>query len=190
MLPADRARRLLHLASPVFLVYYLLPVQLSVDITRLAVTLLAFGTAMCIEIGRLGLGIKLFGMRGYEGDRVSAYAQGTIGLALGLLFVDPFIVIPCMFGMAWIDPLCSVARQRGWSRAIPTLAYFGLFLVILTILGAYGWPTRLLFAGLATGTAMALEGPIYRLVDDDFLMLVAPMVVLTATSLILGALSV
>jgi len=186
MIDGTQIRRFFHLASPIFLVYYLFPPQLSVDVTRYAITFLAVGTVMCAELARIGLGLQLFGMRAYEGDRMSAYAQGTLGLFLGLMFVDPRIVIPSMVGMAWIDPLCATARQHGWPRAIPAVAYFALYLSIVTIFGAHDWPIRILFAGLASLTAIAVEGPILRYVDDDFLMLVAPMAVLTVASLVLG----
>ena len=186
MIDGSQIRRFFHLASPIFLVYYLFPPQLSVDITRYAITFVAVGTVMCAELARVGLGLRLFGMRAYEGDRMSAYAQGTLGLFLGLMFVDPRIVIPSMIGMAWIDPLCATARHRGWSRAIPAVTYVALYLSVLTILGAYDWPIRILFAGLASVTAIAVEGPILRYVDDDVLMLLAPMAVLTAASLLLG----
>src|SRR2546427_126366 len=101
-------RRAMHIVSPIFLSYYLLPEQLGAGITRTSVTLLFLGTAACIEIARIALGIRLFGMRPYEGKRVSAYAQGALGLALAFfLFGDllgtraPYLVVPVFLGMAW-----------------------------------------------------------------------------------------
>src|SRR2546427_1951978 len=106
-------RRAMHIVSPVFLSFYLLPEDLrpGSGVTRTSVTLLFLGTAACIEIARIALGVRLFGMRPYEGQRVSAYAQGALGLGLALfLFGDllggraPYFVVPVFLGMAWIDP--------------------------------------------------------------------------------------
>ena len=122
-------RRTFHVVSPVFLGYYLLPESLGGGITRTALSFLFVGTALCIEIARIALGIRILGMRPYEGQRVSAYAQGLLGLAFGLFVIrDPRIVVPVFLGMAWIDPLAALCRRRGWSRITPTTAYFGLFL--------------------------------------------------------------
>src|SRR5437867_2135739 len=100
-------RRAMHIVSPVFLSYYLLPEDLRAGsgITRTSVTLLFLGTAACIEIARFALGI----------------------------------------------------RQWSW---------------------------QFLFAVIATGSAMIVEGPKHRQLDDDLLMLVVPLAVLTAVVLI------
>ncbi|OGS66591.1 MAG: hypothetical protein A3K59_09810 [Euryarchaeota archaeon RBG_19FT_COMBO_69_17] len=186
-------RRAFHVASPLFLGYYLIPEDLGGGITRMALTLLFLGTAACVEIARIALGVKLFGMRPYEGNRVSAYAQGTAALAVGIFVVrEPQIVVPVFMGMAWIDPLAAYARKKGWTRGIPVLAYGALFLGIEAALSPFvpnplSWPTKVLFAALATATAMPLEGPRIPQLDDDLLMQIVPMAVLAGTAFGLGA---
>jgi len=178
-------RRAFHLVSPIFLSYYVLPETLGPNIPKLSVAFLFLGAASCIEIARIALGVKLFGMRPYEGNRVSAYAQGMIGLAVGIFFVDPRIVIPVFLGMAWVDPLAAYARKKKWRRGLVGTAYFALFLATEAALGAFGtWAVRLVFAALATGTAMAVEGPRIPQVDDDLLMQVVPMAVLSVALLV------
>src|SRR5438105_4301642 len=121
-------RRVFHILSPAFLAYYLIPETLADGITRTGVSILFVGTALCIEIARIALGIRLLGLRPYEGQRVSAYAQGLLGLAFGLFVIrDPRIVVPVFLGMAWIDPLAALCRRRGWPRFVPTAAYLVLF---------------------------------------------------------------
>lgn len=178
-------RRAFHLASPIFLGYYLLPDPIAGNITRTAVTALFLGTAWCIEIARIALGLRVFGMRPYEGQRVSAYAQGSIGLAFGLFVIqDPRIVVPAFVGMAWIDPFAHFARKRKWPRFVPVAAYAALFLSVLVLVdsarGGYEWWTRLLFTALATGTAILVEGPVLAQIDDDLLMQVVPMTAASA----------
>ncbi len=176
---ASMFRRVFHLASPIFLGYYLLPEDLGGGITRTAITFLFLGTAFCVEIARIALGIRLFGMRTYEGQRVSAYAQGAFGLAVGLILVrDPNIVVPVFLGMAWIDPLAAMARKRKWPRVLPGAAYFAVFVGAETVMNAFQLPVRILFAAVATVAALVVEGPRIPQVDDDLLMQVVPMAVL------------
>jgi hypothetical protein len=181
----DRAaafRRAFHIASPIFLSYYILPDQITPNITKLSLAILLIGTAGCIEIARIALGIKLFGMRPYEGQRVSAYAQGLLGLTIGIFVVQQArIVVPVFLGMAWIDPLAAYARRRGWSLAISASAYFLLFLATMVAMGQVpAWSARLLFAALATVSAVAVEGPRIPQIDDDLLMQLVPYAVLAA----------
>jgi len=172
-------RRVFHILSPAFLAYYLIPETLVHGITRMGVSVLFVGTALCIEIARIALGIRLLGLRPYEGQRVSAYAQGLLGLAFGLFVIrDPRIVVPVFLGMAWIDPFAALCRKSGWSRIVPTGAYLGLFLGTTLIMKSFALPNALLFALAATATAMLMEGPKFRQIDDDLLLQVVPMTVL------------
>src|SRR5436853_2294685 len=173
-------RRSFHIIAPIFLGYYLLPESLGGGITRTALSVVFVGTALCIEIARIALGIRLLGLRPYEGQRVSAYAQGLLGLAFGLFVIrDPRIVVPVFLGMAWIDPLAALCRKSGWSRVVPTVAYLGLFLGTTLIIKSFALPNALLFALAATATAMLMEGPKFRQIDDDLLLQVVPMTVLS-----------
>lgn len=180
-------RRAFHVISPIFLAYYLIPEQLAGGITRTVVTFLFLGTAACVEIARIALGVRLFGMRRYEGQRVSAYAQGALGLAVGLLVVrDPTIVVPVFLGMAWIDPFAAFARRRGWPRTGVVAAYFVLFLMTEYVMsGVQPSSWQFLAAVLATSVAMFVEGPKVPQLDDDLLMLVVPMAVLSVAAAIL-----
>jgi len=172
-------RRSFHIVSPIFLGYYLLPEDLGGGITRTGLSAVFVGTALCIEIARIALGIRLLGLRPYEGQRVSAYAQGLLGLAFGLFVIrDPRIVIPVFLGMAWIDPLAALCRGRGWTRVVPTAAYLVLFLSTVFIMRSFAIPNVLLFSVAATAFAMAMEGPKFPQIDDDLLMQVVPMIVL------------
>ena len=172
-------RRTFHIVSPIFLGYYLLPEDLGGGITRTGLSAVFVGTALCIELARFALGIRLLGLRPYEGQRVSAYAQGLLGLAFGLFVIrDPRIVVPVFLGMAWIDPLAALCRRRGRPRSVPTAAYLTLFFVTVLIMRSFAIPNALLFSLAATAVAMIMEGPKVRQIDDDLLMQVVPMVVL------------
>ncbi len=180
-------RRAFHIASPVFLSYFILPDYVTPNITRLSLAVLFIGTASCIEIARIALGIRLFGMRPYEGQRVSAYAQGLLGLAFGIFVIqDPRIVVPVFFGMAWIDPLAAFCRKRAQSPLLPVAGYFVTFAAISLLLESFSPWYTILYGAAATCLAMLVEGPRIPQVDDDLLMQVVPMVVLFALLSVLG----
>ena len=172
-------RRIFHLASPVFLAYYLLPETITPNITLTSLAIIFDGTAGCIKIVRISLGLKLFGMRPYEGQRVSAYAQGLVGLVIGIVFFPESIVVPVFVGMAWIDPLRSVCRQRRWPVALPIAAYAGLFFALQTLVpGVPSITARVVYVAVATVVAMSVEGPRIPQVDDDLMMQILPMAAL------------
>lgn len=181
-------RRAFHLASPMFLGYYLVPNVLAPNVTKANVALLFLGTAWCIELARIALSLHLFGMRAYEGRRVSAYAQGSVGLAVGLfLIVDPRIVVPVFVGMAWIDPLAGWARKQGWPRMSAGAAYFGLFVAIELLMDSFAPLHAAAYAAAATVGALLVEGPHFDQIDDDLLMQVVPYAVVYALVALFGS---
>ncbi len=179
-------RRIFHVASPAFLAYYVIPENVTPNITRLSLAVLFIGTAGCIEIARIALGLRMFGLRPYEGQRVSAYAQGLLGLTIGILVFPEWIVVPVFVGMAWIDPMRSVCRKRGWSVVLPIAAYAALFLALeFLVPGVPSIAGRVIYAAVATVVAMAVEGPRIPQVDDDLMMQLLPMAAVYVTMVIL-----
>src|SRR5207245_10728117 len=94
-------------------------------------------------------------------------------------------VVPGSLAMAWIDTRVALARRRSWLRAAVVAAYFVLSLASEdAMLGSRAWSWQFLFAVVATGSAMIVEGPKHAQLDDDLLMLVVPLTVLTLALLI------
>ena len=123
--------------------------------------------------------IPVFGLRKYEAGRVSAFAWGTIGLALALALFPPLLVIPAFCGMAWIDPLCAWSRRTGRFPWLPAIAYAAVFASLLVIVGKLN-PLELgALTAIATPVALLAEYPDIRVVDDDFLMTIVPLIALT-----------
>ena len=184
-------RRLFHLASPIFLLYYWIPEDLGnprTGLTREAVLVLVAGTVLAVDLGRLALRIPVFGLRKYEAGRLSAYAWGTIGLAVGFAFFSPILVIPVFCGMAWIDPLCAWSRRTGRYPWLPAAAYAGAFAFMLGILRALNPLQIAALTAIATPVALLAEYPDVRVVDDDFLMTVVPLLVLAPLFYLIGGL--
>lgn len=189
--PPHLFRRAFHLASPVFLFYYWIPEcvsrpdltqgQCPADgITRQGLFLLFLGAALCIEVARVALRLPVFGLRGYESQRVSAYAWGGIALALGLVFFPPVLVVPVFCGMAWIDPLCAWARRTHRHPWVPAAAYAAVFASLLVAMGGLDPLETAALTAIATPAALLAEHLDVRQVDDDFLMTIVPLLVLAA----------
>ena len=173
-------RRLFHLASPVFLAYYWVPEEIgTTGIRRQALLLLLVGTVLAIDVGRIALRIPVFGLRTYEAGRISAYAWGTIALAIGFVVFPPVLVIPAFCGMAWIDPLCAWTRKTGRYPWLPAIGYAVVFASVLVIIASGLGPLEIgALTVIATPIALLAEYPDIRVIDDDFLMTIVPLIAL------------
>lgn len=177
-------RRIVHLSAPLYLVYYLLPSPLwsggpSREIGLVAILLIVLSA----EALRLYLGFRVPGLRGYEVKRISAGAWAAIGMAFAMLFFPLSLTAPAIFGMAFIDPLISRLRTTRWYPWMPLLAHFLLTLSILLLF--YGPSLRpLLAATLASPLAVGVEALRCQRVDDDFLMVVVPLLGMAAVILL------
>lgn len=136
------------------------------------------------EFLRLGLRLEVFGFRDYEARQVSAFTWAALGLTLALLLFPMVYVVPALLLVAWVDPLCRAARHRDLYPWLPLAVAVTLVAVVLglesyTSLLALE-PVGLAAIGILAGaTAVAAEAPRLRLIDDDFRMLLAPLVVMS-----------
>ena len=186
-------RKAFHVTSPVWLVWYWMPSDSWIGVQKRYVLLFLLCGALLIEAGRLVTGRRIPGLRANESDRISGYAWGSLGLALGLLFFPGELVIPTFWGMAWIDPLCAYTRTRGGYPYVPFIAYVILAVVLsVAVVPLAPPPTTPLplvrlaaYAPLAAALALAAEKPDLWWIDDDFLMHVVPMLSLTGLSAVL-----
>jgi len=182
---ADDVRRGLHLLSPVFLLYYLLPLEVLPGVRREAFVVLATGIVIGFEGVRLVRHWEVPGLRDYERHRLAGYAWGGFGLALGLLFFPPVLHALTFCGMAWVDPLCRWSRERRLYPRVPLVAYLGGGLLLLAALtpfhGAIAARPILMapVAFISALVAVAVEHKKWTWTDDDFLMNVAPLALLT-----------
>ena len=181
-------RRLVHISSPLFLIYYWLPDPLWAGGPGRQIGLLvALLATLVFEAFRIAKQLNIIGMRPYESERMSAAAWAGIALFIAFLFFPIEISAPALFGMAWIDPLCGELRKRN-SRLYPNLpkiAYFAL--VTAVMIATVGLSIGVLVAAvLAAQVAISVEKTKTRFLDDDFTMLVIPLIVIAIVFLISG----
>lgn len=173
-------RRIFHLCGPAILAYYLLPDRMF-RLPKEAWLLLGLAILLTIELVRLSRGRVFFGMRGYEGRQISAYAWAGMGATLAFLFFPPVLAACAIFGLCWVDPLIGEMRRRKLMvhyPGVPLLAYFAIAAFCMALLSDRGWIATLCLAAVGSLTAVASESwksP----VDDDFVMLVVPLAAMT-----------
>lgn len=178
-------RRAIHIASPLLLLYYLVPEDLGIGVPKVFLASVLWAATLVVELLRLFGRLEILGIRDYERGQISAYFWGATGLFIGFLFFEPAFVIVAMCGMAWIDPVARITKRRGGYPYIPVLAYFALAIALLRLITAFDLPSVLLLAGVAAVVGVASEYPSLRYIDDDFTMLVAPLVAMTAVGALL-----
>lgn len=171
-------RRLVHLSTPVFLLYYLAPDPLwDGGITKIQGLLIAFFITMGFEALRLIFKFRIPGMRDYEYRRLSAAAWAALGMTIAFLFFPLEYAAPAFIGMGWVDPLIGELRKRK-SRLYPLLPSVVYLSIVLISLSALLEPSvEVVIASLvATALGIGVERIRTRYVDDDFLMLVVPLI--------------
>jgi hypothetical protein len=140
-------RRLVHMSSPIFLIYYWLPEPLwAGGPGRQLGLVFALFVTLVFESIRMTKQLNIIGMRPYESSRMSAAAWAGIALVIAFLFFPVEVSAPAIFGMAWIDPLCGELRKRN-SRLYPNLPKIAYFVLVMAIMIAT--------VGLSVGVVVA-----------------------------------
>lgn len=175
-----KIRRAVHLSAPLFLVYYFLPSPLWAGGPSREIGLVVIlGAVLVFELLRLRLGLKVPGMRGYERYQLSAAAWAAMAMTVAMLFFPLDLAAPAVVGMALVDPLISRLRRTRWYPGAPLAVHFLLVLAILLLF--HPLSVRVVFAAaVAAALAVGAEAVKTRYVDDDFLMIVVPLVGLAA----------
>jgi len=175
-----KIRRAVHLSAPLFLVYYFLPSPLwAGGPPREAGLLVVLVAVVVFELLRLRLGFRVPGMRGYERRQVSAAAWAAVALAIAMLFFPLDLAAPAVVGMALVDPLISYLRRTRWYPWVPLAVHFLLVLAILLLFHPIS-PRVVAAAVTAAVLGVGAEAIKTRYVDDDFLMIVVPLLGLAA----------
>lgn len=183
MLSSHLFRRVFHTTAAIYLVYYLLPDELWPGFYKwhgvVVVVLLTF----IIELVRLKKRKILFGLRKYEKNRISAFAWFALGMGIAVLFFKMEFVVPVVIGMALIDPLIGEVRRMKAELypLLPTICYAIIMLICMLLLTSHNFLIIVFFTIIGTLTAIASESLEIKGIDDDFLMIISPLLVLTVT---------
>lgn len=178
-------RRILHSMAWIYLIFYLFPSHLF-GIHRKILLLIIVLIILSFEALRIYFGFHVFGMRSYEKRQIAAYAWATMAAAVGLLFFPMHFTVLCLLGMGIVDPLIGELEKYKpkYCPYIPLLVWVILGVIILTILTDYGLLFVILLSGVGSVVAVGVEKPTL-IIDDDFLMVVVPLVILRVIEFII-----
>jgi hypothetical protein len=183
-------RRLVHICAPAFLVYYYLPDPVIPGLFGKQPGLfLLLALLLIIEALRLYFSPHIIGMREYENYRVSAAAWTAIALTFALAFFPIEITLPVLLGMGWIDPLMGIMRARK-SKYYPSVPIVLYFILMVVPLAYFFGPTPITLIASMAATFLGIMSEVKKnwYIDDDFLMIVIPLLglflILTAAGMI------
>jgi len=189
---AETFRRIVHMSAIVYLAYYLIPEELFPGFYKWYGVIIIMSCVLIFEAIRLKTGKVFFGMRSHEKKRFSAYAWFAMGMGIALLFFKMQYVIPCVIGMAVIDPLIGEIKRRKKALypPLPSLFYGLIMLVGLLLLSNLTLLLILLFTIIGTIFAIFAENWDIKFIDDDFLMLIIPILALSTLDYLLSTNSI
>ncbi|MBC7108465.1 MAG: hypothetical protein H5T41_06745 [Methanomassiliicoccales archaeon] len=176
-------RRVVHMFTPAFLVYYFLPDPLWVGgLERESALLLLLSIILVAEALRLIFKPRIIGLREYEQYQICAAVWAAVGMALAFLFFPLEYSAPVLMGMGWVDPLIGELRKRKsyFYPLAPLIVYFAIaFSSMIYLIGMT--PSVFIAAVVATFLAVGIERIKSRFVDDDFLMIIVPLIGIAMT---------
>jgi hypothetical protein len=171
-------RRLVHISAPAFLIYYFLPDPAFPGVIGNQPGLFLFLVfILVIEALRLHFSPYIIGMRDYEYHRISAAAWTAVALTFTFEFFPFEIALPVVLGMGWVDPIMGMMRARK-SKLYPAVPVAVYFILMVVPLSYFFGLTPLVILASVVGTFLGIMSEIKKnwLVDDDFLMIVIPLI--------------
>jgi hypothetical protein len=183
-------RRAAHCLIALAPLYYLLPVDLPVIGVRRWVVLIAFfAIIILIEALRLPKGMLFLGMRPHEKEQIASFVWAAAGITAALWLFPHDIAAATIVGMALVDPLAGELRSHGvgtWRNiGVSSLVYLVICTMVIVLANDRSLPALFVLALAGTVVAISSEQIKNVHVDDDFLMLCAPGLVMTALALVL-----
>ena len=183
-------RRLIHLSMIVFpFVYYWYGNQISEhlttvferEISRESVVTFLLIFIVIAELGRLFLGITIFGQRDYEKKQISALAWGGVSICICFLFAplggykEAYIGLPIIFTISIVDPLLGETRKiLDSNKLIISIALVVSFLIWFSC--SIFLETPLWFSLIMPPLAIIAEWPSLKYIDDNATMILLPLI--------------
>lgn len=173
-------RRLIHFFCLSFFTlgfYLYLPVlQSATQINKPILVLLIFVLVLAVELIRLLFGVILPGQREHERQKFSSAAWSLLGLCCVFWFIDQIgIAMAIAITSAIVDPFVG-ELQRFLSKSLSYSLALLLSIAIWVACAAY-FDLSYWYAFILGPIAVIAEYPHWRSLDDNFTMLVAPLIV-------------
>jgi len=171
-------RKMAHLCAPLFALAYLIPDDLGM-VSRDVLAVVLWLIFASIEVYRIRCGKEFPGLRPYESERPSAAFQMCTAFLIMFIFFPVEYALPLLLGFGITDPLIGILRKKGSKLypAVPLLVYFIIMSASLSVFFEFSFRT-IAISLIVTISAISIESYRNRIVDDDFLMIFVPLMVL------------
>lgn len=171
-------RRILHSMAWIYLIFYLFPTYLF-GVHRKYFLLILVIIILSFEALRIYFGFQIFGMRSYEKRQIAAYAWATMAAAFALFFFPMHLTILCLLGMGIVDPLIGELEKyrHKYYPYLPLIIWAVIGIIVLTFLTSFSLISIIFLSVTGSIIAIGIENPTL-IIDDDFLMVVVPLVIL------------
>ena len=171
-------RRILHSMAWIYLIFYLFPTYLF-GVHRKYLLLILVIIILSFEALRIYFGFQVFGMRNYEKRQIAAYAWATMAAAFALLFFPIHLTVLCLIGMGVVDPLIGELEKYRpkYYPYLPLIIWAVIGIIVLTFLTSFSLISVILLSAVGSIIAIGIENPTL-IIDDDFLMVVVPLIIL------------
>ena len=180
-------RRAFHIAVSLAVLYYWFPPTIrELGISRETLMVVAFGALSILEGVRLWRGGLVFPMREYERRQLGGHFWLVLGCVVALLFFEQRFAMITILGTTLVDPLIGEMRGKVRPPFVLAAGFFAWLAVAIATITVAGLATPLALLPIGAAVAVAAERRKVPRVDDDFLMNVVPLVVLTALAITLG----
>ena len=170
-------RRFNHTVAACFVIYFLFPKSI-LGFDRVYLVGIFWISIILIEYFRLNGTFTLDGMRDYEDTRIAGFVWFATGTCMILFFYEMGI-FPEIFAVStiimasFVDPLIGeVNRKYGYKEGI-FAGLIGSFVIYQMIIGV------LFYSFVGSVVAVIVERPKFKWLDDDLLIQIFPIMVMT-----------
>ena len=174
-------RRVFHTFAASFLIYYLLPDELWINLLKLYIPIIVVAAIAILEYRRITGEIdhqRFFGLRAYEKGRPASYLYFGVALMFLLIFFPQQIAIPCILCAAFTDPLIGELRYDLGKRKAYLIGFgASLFFFLITWFRSTWW-ILVIVSILGASGALIGEAKKLNLIDDDFMIQMVPAILL------------
>ncbi|MCX6663071.1 MAG: dolichol kinase [Euryarchaeota archaeon] len=174
-------RRVFHTFAASFLFYYLLPDEEWINSVKIVLPVIIVLCMVVVEYRRIRGDLdhqRFFGLRNYEKKRPASYLYFGVGVLILFLLFPQQIAIPCILCASFTDPIIGESRYYlGKKRAYAIGFVISAFFFLVTWYRADGWALILVSLLGATGAVIG-EARKLKFVDDDFMIQMAPAILL------------
>ena len=170
-------RRFNHTVAACFVIYFLFP-DYILGFDRVYLVGIFWLSILLIEYFRLNGAFTLDGMRDYEDKRIAGFVWFATGTCMILFFYEiglfpEIFAVSTIIMASFVDPLIGeVNRKYGYKEGI-LAGLVSSFVIYQMIIGVF------FYSFLGSVVAVIFERPKFKWLDDDLLMQIFPITIMT-----------